>query len=310
MQIKDLMKQLSRRRVFRAAVIYAAFVWVALQAADVFAGEGIIPEQWVRWLILLAAIGFPLVLIGSWFLEGPWKERGRVATAGDFFVILAITAGAGLFAWQQWFSTTSQTTVTIGEIEATDLQSQTRYLADHLEERFAYLLQADAEADLRLEGTLSRGGDALRLTVRIVDRTGELLWSQTFSQALVDQAELQSEVIRSLVIEIPGLESRQDRALQLVSACPYPADADAIIAITDHREPELLATYIEENADNGLLSLQQSLGWYAASQAAPPPRRPVLHALAVQSLDRAEAACPDFPLIDELRVVYTQRRAP
>jgi hypothetical protein len=288
MQIKDLMKQLSRRRVFRAAVIYAAFVWVALQAADVFAGEGIIPEQWVRWLILLAAIGFPLVLIGSWFLEGPWKERGRVATAGDFFVILAITAGAGLFAWQQWFSTTSQTTVTIGEIEATDLQSQTRYLADHLEER----------------------GDALRLTVRIVDRTGELLWSQTFSQALVDQAELQSEVIRSLVIEIPGLESRQDRALQLVSACPYPADADAIIAITDHREPELLATYIEENADNGLLSLQQSLGWYAASQAAPPPRRPVLHALAVQSLDRAEAACPDFPLIDELRVVYTQRRAP
>jgi hypothetical protein len=310
MEVKELIEQLGRRRVFRAAVIYAALVWVALQAADVFAGEGIIPEQWVRWLILLAAIGFPLVLIGSWFLEGPWKGRGRVATAGDFFVILAITAGAGLFAWQQWFSTTSEKTISIGEIEATDMQSETQFLADHLKERFALLLKAEADADLRLEGTLSRGGDALRLTARVIDTRGELRWSQTFEQALVDQAELQSEVVRSLAAEISGLATREDHALRLIESCRYPSDTEAIIAIADHREPELLAAYIEENTDNGLLSLQQSLGWYAASQAAPPPRRPVLHALAVQSLDQAAAACPDYPLIDELRVAYTQRQAP
>ena len=305
MRLRELIRQLSKRRVFRAAVIYAAFVWVALQAADLFAGENIIPGQWVRWLILLAAVGFPLVLISSWFMEGPWKERGRVATVGDLFVIAAITAGASMFAWQQWFSTTVQMTIAIGEIEATDMQTDTPFLADHLEERFSLLLEAESDADVRLEGTLSRGGDALRLTVRIVDTKGELLWSQTFEQALVDQAELQSEVFRSLAAELPGLESRQERALWLINACAYPADANAIVAIADKREPELLAVHIEENADNGLLFLQQSLGWFAASQTAPPPRRPVLHALAVQSLDQAEAACPDFPLIDELRLAYT-----
>ncbi len=310
MQIKELIEQLSKRRVFRAAVIYAAFVWVVLQAADVFAGEGIIPGQWVQWLILVASIGFPFVLLGSWFLEGPWKERGRAATAGDLFVIVAITAGAGMFAWQQWFSTSTQTTIAIGEIEATDMQTHTQFLADHLEERLSLLLAAESDADVRLEGTLSRGGDALRLTVRIVDTTGELRWSQTFEQALVDQAQLQSEVIQSLVAELPGLEPRLDRALRLVDACSYPADADAIIAIVDQSEPEQLAVYIKENADNGLLFLQQSLGWFVASQSAPPQRRPVLHALAVQSLDQAAAACPDYPLIDELRVAYTQRRAP
>jgi len=310
MRISELIEQLKNRRVIRAAIIYAAFVWALLQAADLFAGEDIIPEQWVRWLILLAAIGFPLVLIGSWFLESPWKKRGQIATAGDLFVIVAITAGAGMFAWQQWFNTTTRMTIAIGEIEATDLQSQTQFLAEHLEERFALLLQADADADLRLEGTLSRGGDALRLTVRVVDTKGDLRWSQTFEQALVDQAELQSEVIRSLVAELPGLASRQDRALRLVEACPYPADTDAIVAIADQREPEMLAVHIEENADNGLLFLRQSLGWFTASQAAPPPRRPVLHALAVQSLDQAAAVCPDYPLIDELRVAYTQRRVP
>jgi len=310
MRIAELIQQLKTRRVVRTAIIYTALVWALLQAADLFAGEGIIPEQWVRWLILLAAVCFPLVLIGSWFLESPWKERGRAATAGDLFVIAAITAGAGMFAWQQWFSTTSQTTIAIGEIEATDMQAQTQFLADHLEDRFALLLQSEADADLLLEGTLSRGGDALRLTARLIDSNGDLLWSQTFQQALVDQAELQTEVVRSLAAEVSGLEARQDHALQLIESCSYPADAEAIIAIVDQREPELLAVHIEENADDGLLFLQQSLRWFAASQAAPPQRRPVLHALAVQSLDQAAAACPDFSLIDELRVAYTQRRAP
>ena len=134
MRVAELFEQLKARRVIRAVVIYAAFVWALLQAADLFAGEDIIPEQWVRWLILLAAIGFPLVLISSWFLEGPWKERGRVATAGDLFVIVAITAGASMFAWQQWFSASAQMTIAIGEIEATDMQTETRFLADHLEE--------------------------------------------------------------------------------------------------------------------------------------------------------------------------------
>jgi len=307
MRVAELFEQLKARRVIRAVVIYAAFVWALLQAADLFAGEGIIPEQWVRWLILLAAIGFPLVLISSWFLEGPWKERGRVATAGDLFVIVAITAGASMFAWQQWFNTNAQMTLAIGEIEATDMQTETRFLADHLEERLSLLLGAESEADMRLEGTLSRGGDALRLTVRVVDTNGDLHWSQTFEQALVDQAELQSEVVRAIAAALPGFESRQDRALRLIEACAYPAHTNAIIAIADQREPELLAVYIEENVDNGLLFLQQSLGWFAASQVAPPPRRPVLHALAVQSLDQAKAACPDFPPIDEMRVDYTQR---
>jgi len=218
MPVADLIRQLKARRVIRAVIIYAAFVWVLLQAADLFAGEDIIPEQWVRWLILLAAIGFPLVLISSWFLEGPWKERGRVAAAGDLFVIVALTVGAGMFAWQQWFNTNAQTTIAIGEIEATDMQTETQFLADHLEERLSLLLEAEFDADVRLEGTLSRGGDALRLTVRMVDPKGDLRWSQTFEQALVDQAELQSEMIRSMVAELPGLESHLDGAIRQIEA--------------------------------------------------------------------------------------------
>ena len=48
MRIAELVEQLKARRVIRAVIIYAAFVWALLQAADLFAGEDIIPEQWVR----------------------------------------------------------------------------------------------------------------------------------------------------------------------------------------------------------------------------------------------------------------------
>ena len=70
---------------------------------------------------------------------------------------------------QQWFSTTAQMTIAIGEIEATDMQTETQFLADHPEERLSLLLEAEFDADVRPEGTLSRGGDALRMTVRMVD---------------------------------------------------------------------------------------------------------------------------------------------
>jgi hypothetical protein len=40
MRLRDLIGQLAERRVFRAAALYAAAVWVLLQAADVLAGLG------------------------------------------------------------------------------------------------------------------------------------------------------------------------------------------------------------------------------------------------------------------------------
>jgi len=73
--VYEVIKQLKERRVIRTVVIYVALLWVALQAADLFASADIISEDAVRWLIALSAIGLPLVLAGSWFLDAPWQKR-------------------------------------------------------------------------------------------------------------------------------------------------------------------------------------------------------------------------------------------
>jgi hypothetical protein len=310
MALKGLIDQLGKRRVFRATAIYAAAVWVAIQAADVFAGEGIVSERFVQWLIVASVIGLPLVLLGSWFIEAPWKARSKVATLGDLFIIAAIMAGAGLFAWQQWFISGTHMPIAVAAIEATDLQAETEALATHLETRFTELLAAEDDAELRLAGTLVRGGDRLRLTARLEDEDGNVLWSESFERALADFGSLQLDVVDVLAAEMASLRPRRLEAVKILEECRYPANADAIVALVVEKDPAALAQHIEANVDNGLLFQRQSLLWFEAMERAPMPEKPVFFALATRSLDSAAAACPGNSGIEDLRDRYTRTATP
>lgn len=309
MNLKAFLGQLMQRRVYRATSMYIAAAWLLLQVADTLAGDGTIPESWVQALLFAATLGFPLVLAGSWFLEAPWKAGGRLGTAGDIFIILAISIGVGLFARQQWLANLEPVDISIGRIEATDLQPTTQQVADHLQERLAKLIDTTDGADLQLSGTLARGGEVLRLTMRLTDVNGDLLWSETFEEALVDIGELQQRVVGSLARDVASLRGRHAHTKSVLRACPYPASSDAILALVSDDAPESLTPHIESNANNGLLYLGQSLRWYRAVDAAPAPERPVLYSLAMDSLDKAASACPDYRRIDDIRVAYTELQA-
>jgi hypothetical protein len=194
--------------------------------------------------------------LGSWFIEAPWRAGSKIGTFGDLFIIAAITAGAGLFAWQQWFISGTHVPIAVAKIEATDLQGETEALATHLESRFAELLAAEDDADLRLAGTLVRGGDRLRFTARIEDRDGTVLWSESFERALADFGSLQLDVVDVLAEEMASLGPRRNAAAKILEVCPYPASADAIVALTAAQAPADLARHIESSVDNGLLYQQ------------------------------------------------------
>ena len=309
MDFRRLAAQLYQRRVYRATSMYVAAAWVVLQVADTLAGDGTIPDSWVQVVIFAATLGLPFVVVGSWFLEAPWKTGGRLATAGDLFIIISIIAGTLLFARQQWFSSVEAVEIVVGRIYATDLQPTTQHVADHLRERFAEHLDAIDNADLVLSGTLARGGDVMRLTMRLAAADGSLLWSESFEEALVDIDELQLRSIDSLAQDVASLRKLNARAKRVLRACPYPSSNDAILALVSDDAPESLAPHIEVNADNGLLLLEQSLRWYRAIDEAPPREKPVLFSMAVDSLDKAEVTCPGYARIKEIRAAYTQLQA-
>ncbi len=146
--------------------------------------------------------------------------------------------------------------------------------------------------------------------MRLVDGTGQALWSETFEDALVRIGNLQVDVVSTLAAEMASQRRRVRPTERIVESCPYPANGEAIIALVDGREPELLAGLIEQNSDNGLLYLQQARAWFEALDDAPAHQKSVLFALATQSLDRAAIACPDFDEIEAVRLTYTQSLTP
>jgi TolB-like protein len=336
MRLQDLYKQLRERRVIRASLIYLALVWAALQAADLFAGADIIREATVRWLIVAAVAGFPIVVLASWFLESPWRGRRGTAIAGDVVVIVAIGVAAALFAWQQWFGSFSRPTVAVLSIEATDTREETKDLADHLTRRFRTILAmrpevrvtesrsamhasltgldpaAKAEAlgaDYLLSGTLSRGEQRLRLSLQLYASGGERLWSDSFEGPVFLQAQLQEWVLDALWPQLPLAPGALEAAKEFVANCHYPDDDMAILTLarTARRGEGPALPAMEATADNetGLLHLAQAQSYFDQLEALPSSQKPVIHQLAMRSLALAAASCPGHPHVELLRLINT-----
>jgi TolB-like protein/Flp pilus assembly protein TadD len=62
-------EELKRRNVVKAAVLYVVASWLILQVADVLFDALELPSMWVRLVLAILILGFPLALIFSWVYE-------------------------------------------------------------------------------------------------------------------------------------------------------------------------------------------------------------------------------------------------
>jgi len=337
MRIQELYGQLQKRRVIRAAVIYLALLWAALQAADLFAGADIVDESAVRWLIVGGVAGLPLVLLASWFLESPWRERRWTAVAGDVLVIVAVGLAAVLFAWQQWFVSFTRPTIAVLPIEATDTRIETTDLADHLTRRLRMLLATRPElrvleldssmhpsldqlpiaaksealaAEYVLSGTMSGREQNLRLSMQLFAGDGQLIWSERFEGPLMYQEQLQGWVLDELWPQLPLKAEALRESRELLASCGYPADTVAILTLARvgrrGGDSAALAMVAAGHDDAGLLHLAKARFYFDQIRALPPTQRPVIQSLAMQSLGLVARTCPDYPEIELLRLVNTR----
>ena len=61
--------ELKRRNVFRVAVLYLVASWLILQVADLLFDAIDVPDEWLRFIIVMLILGLPVVLIFSWVYE-------------------------------------------------------------------------------------------------------------------------------------------------------------------------------------------------------------------------------------------------
>ena len=109
-----VLKELSRRNVFRVAVAYTIGAWFIAQIADVVLNNIGAPDWVIKALFLLLVIGFVVALIISWAYEitpeGIKRERDVIredsithltAKKLDYITLAAALGVAIMFAWQQ-----------------------------------------------------------------------------------------------------------------------------------------------------------------------------------------------------------------
>jgi len=114
--VQGLIGELSRRNVFRVAVVYLIAGWIILQVADiVFPALGL-PDWTITFVIALLGIGFPVAVIFAWAFEltpdGLMREkdvdRTQSATPAtgrriDKVIIVLLVLGIGYFALDKFF---------------------------------------------------------------------------------------------------------------------------------------------------------------------------------------------------------------
>jgi TolB-like protein/Tfp pilus assembly protein PilF len=101
--LRQTWAELKRRRVVRAGITYAVVGWVVLQAAEIIYEPLGLPPWALTWTVLGVVLGFPVVLVISWFFDvsrrGIKREHGVAGAAGAAFAVAMVLLAVGGVGW-------------------------------------------------------------------------------------------------------------------------------------------------------------------------------------------------------------------
>ena len=69
MVLPRFLAELKHRKVYRAAVVYAAVGWALLEAADVVLPRLGLPDWSVDVVLAVVLLGFPLAIVFAWIFD-------------------------------------------------------------------------------------------------------------------------------------------------------------------------------------------------------------------------------------------------
>jgi TolB-like protein/Flp pilus assembly protein TadD len=221
-RIDRFYRELRRRRVIRVSIFYIAASWVAIEVGSTVFPQLFLPEWSVRLLMLLAAIGFPFVVVLAWIFDITPKGVQRTPTA------TVIEAAVRTAPPERSLAVLPFRNIG-GDIEneyfceglAEDLLiTLSRVQGLRVAARSSAFAFRDGASDVRtigeklnvanvLEGSVRKSDGQLRIAVRLVDTSnGYQRWTQVFDRKAGDIFEIQDEISRAvfdaLEVEVYG----------------------------------------------------------------------------------------------------------
>lgn len=229
--------ELKQRKVVRVLIVYLVVAWVAIQAASIALPAFDAPAWMLRVVILLFALGLPLVLLLTWALElGP--EGIRVSAGGPggkwmgmiAAVLAALALGwyfLGAPALRPGQKAVAERSIAVLPFVNMSGDKANDYFSDGLAETTLDMLAQVPDLkviartssfafkgkpeDVReigrqlgaaslLEGSVQQSSDELRITVQLVRTSdGSHLWSRHYDRPMKDLFRIQDEVAGEVV---------------------------------------------------------------------------------------------------------------
>jgi TolB-like protein/DNA-binding winged helix-turn-helix (wHTH) protein/Flp pilus assembly protein TadD len=173
-----------------------------------------------RWQRTLTIAGFGMALVSLLLVGWLFRSLGLAPTIQSVAVLPLENLSGD--ASQEYFADgmTDQLIATLGQISALRVISRTSVMGYKGARKPLPQIGRELNVDAVIEGSITRSGGRVRITVRLIDAAAEKhLWAQSYEGDVRDTLTLQSRVARAIAEEIRvNLQPREQAALKNVRA--------------------------------------------------------------------------------------------
>lgn len=293
--IKRFIDELRRRRVIKASIAYLVVAWALIEITSIVFPAVLLPEWTHRLVVILAAVGFPVVLVLAWVFDiSPdgikVTDEAAESTAATDAIVADQSAPPALLPPQ---ADSAIASICLLPFEVRSSDPEDTFIAQGISAEISSALtnlsgvrvisrimtSATGEGvDLRelgerfraqyvLTGSLGRGGDKIRIIVELTDAaTGSQLWSESYHRVLDDLLDVEEEIAGAIVGSFGGEQLRE----QIKKATTGETKNTTAWSLV-HKARSFILNYTEENLREAVSLAREAIELdpdYAAAHAA------------------------------------------
>ena len=209
---ESFLEGLKRRKVLRAATIYVAIAYAAIEGTDILTPQLGLPDWLLTAVLVGAAIGLPFVLLVSWHYDvtatgfertgaTPEVEAEPATRVAERSVAVLPFSNLSDEAENEYFSdgVTEEIINALAQLPGLHVAARTSSFSFKGKPEDVTVIGERLSVANVLEGSVRRAGSRIRITAQLVScRDGYHLWSEVYDREIEDVFAIQDDIARSI----------------------------------------------------------------------------------------------------------------
>ena len=275
-RVGNFLAELRRRKVYQVAGVYLIVAIGALELADVLVPATTLPEWSEEFFVVLALVGFPIVVVLAWTFDltptglrrestaevVPPGEPGRSPTGGsasapttrsasappDAIAVLPFANLSGTPEAEPLVAGLHDDLLTeLSRASALTVISRTSVLRYRGTTKTIHEIGRELGAGAIVEGGVQKAGDRIRLNIQLIDARSDVhLWAERYDRELSAenifelQSDLAARIRGALHAKLTGVEAAQPHVQPTVDLEAYRQYSIARALFVERSEEALL----------------------------------------------------------------------